>query len=109
MRQTKVNLSLNIVFAFILLGCSATNKPEPPSVWYDGGTLHDSTYAEWQAGKQRDKLATAADWVTAFEGFGAPEEIRVKAERLLVCIDETAVDNPQTIKTHTVAQICHSP
>jgi hypothetical protein len=31
--------------------------------WYEGGTLHKKTVAEWSKAPERDKLATAADFV----------------------------------------------
>ena len=32
--------------------------------WYEGGTLHQSTMAQWSKGSEADKLATCADWVS---------------------------------------------
>ncbi len=32
--------------------------------WYEGGTLHSKTVAKWSKAPARDKLATAADFVT---------------------------------------------
>lgn len=34
--------------------------------WYDGGTLHQSTMAEWGKGSEANKLATCGDWVSGF-------------------------------------------
>ncbi len=31
--------------------------------WYEGGTLHKSTVAQWKRAVRRNKIATAADWV----------------------------------------------
>ena len=101
-------ISAVISLCLLFMGCSSSAAQKTPTVWYAGGTLHNTTYAAWKKGDDRNKLATAADWITAFEGFGAPEEIRVKAERLVICIDETAVSAPQTTRTHEVAQRCYA-
>ncbi len=44
------------------------NTPTPLSSqkeWYEGGTLHKATVAEWGHAGRSDKLATAADWISA--------------------------------------------
>jgi len=64
----------------------ATSTPFP--LWYEGGTLHDATLAEWSNATDANRLATAADWtVIAFDGVPVLE-IRIYANDLLICIDE---------------------
>lgn len=31
--------------------------------WYEGGTLHDSSFLEWKKATYENKLATCGDWV----------------------------------------------
>ena len=31
--------------------------------WYEGGSLHKSSPAEWRKSSHKNKMATAADWV----------------------------------------------
>ncbi|MEM7332212.1 MAG: hypothetical protein AAF490_08980 [Chloroflexota bacterium] len=101
---------LGLLIVFIALGSAFFVLQDPDSanvLWYEGGTLHQSTVSEWITAPERDQLATAADWVTAFDGFGAPEEIWPKAHRLRDCINNTAVSSPTTTQTHTIATSCH--
>ena len=39
--------------------------PASAKEWYEGGTLHDATIAQWKRAKRQDKIATCADWVSA--------------------------------------------
>ena len=41
--------------------------PVPTLQWFEGGTLHDATVAEWRVAERRNQVATAADW--AATGF----------------------------------------
>ena len=36
------------------------------TAWYEGGTLHKSSVREWTSASRRNRLATSADFVTAF-------------------------------------------
>lgn len=66
--------------------------------WYEGGTLHKKTVAEWSKATQRDKVATSADFVThawkagilkdfIANGIGGMDDIKPLAERLASEID----------------------
>lgn len=35
--------------------------------WYEGGTLHQATVADWLSGDESNKLATCADWAIRHE------------------------------------------
>ncbi len=101
---------IGLLIAVVALGSAffvLNEDEEVDLLWYEGGTLHQSSIAEWRLGSERDQLATTADWVTSFEGFAAPEEIFVMANRLLDCINNTAVSSPETTQTHAVATTCH--
>lgn len=87
---------------------TTTSTPEPIPEWYEGGTLHGSTYDEWKAGSDRDKLATAADWVAAiWEPMPSNlTELRVLASEVLVCVDEVVLAPELShMGQHQVAEI----
>ena len=51
-----------LLLVIALLVCVA---PVSAKEWYEGGTLHDATIAQWKRAKRQDKIATCADWVSA--------------------------------------------
>jgi|GEM_PF-5009024 len=75
-------------------------EPAPDREWFEGGTLHQSTSADWLASTDPDRLATAADLATAMMNdaerkFQSPESMRAQAEELVRCITagaESAAD-----------------
>ena len=62
--------------------------------WYEGGTLHRASSAEWLAGSKRDRVATTADWLARH--YGRPEA------RLIVEVWENEI-------TKTIRMIPASP
>lgn len=67
--------------------------------WFQGGTLHNASISEWKRASRRNKLATAADWLssTLWDGhlntLADFDRLRVKAQMLVNGIDEAvAVD-----------------
>jgi hypothetical protein len=63
---------LIISLLMLLTACSkserpqATTSPPPPNKqWYQGGTLHNTTIAEWKVATQENRLATSADMIAA--------------------------------------------
>ncbi len=52
----------SLLLVIALLVCVA---PVSAKEWYEGGTLHDATIAQWKRAKRQDKIATCADWVSA--------------------------------------------
>jgi len=74
---------------------AAVPEEPPPGEWYEGGTLHQATVAEWRAAAPENRLATAADFtVTGMRRRGHQPanmtEVFVEAFGLRTCID-TAV------------------
>jgi hypothetical protein len=66
--------------------------------WYEGGTLHKKTVAQWSKADNRDKLATAADFVTKMwkagvlkdfiaNGIKTMDDVKPLAQRLADEID----------------------
>ncbi len=63
--------------------------------WYEGGTLHSTTFAGWAAGSARNRLATAGDWITAvqlgeYDRSSSPSGTRLRqlATELRDCVDD---------------------
>ena len=52
--------SLLLVFAVLVLCAPACAKE-----WYEGGTLHNATIAQWKRASRQNKIATCADWLSA--------------------------------------------
>lgn len=50
-----------LLVILLLATCASVNAKE----WYEGGTLHDATIAQWKRASQSNKLATCADWLSA--------------------------------------------
>ena len=70
--------------------------------WFEGGTLHRATIAEWNDATYQNKLATAADFLVATKWSGHLNslddfrKLKVKAEILVVAIDEVVEVTPLT-------------
>lgn len=90
---------------------AATRRPsvpntQPTKAWYEGGTLHDATVAQWSAGSNANRLATASDWATVMTGWDTMEEARELAENLKACVDESAEVSPPEMKAPELAAAC---
>jgi hypothetical protein len=58
--------------------------------WYQGGTLHSVTIAQWVNGSYRDKLATAGDWIVGRLGDEQARDmsrLMGRAAGLVHCVD----------------------
>ena len=68
------------------------------SQWYEGGTLHSATAAEWVRASERNKLATAADWATSIlleeDRMPRVEKVKPYATALKDCVDATTDPKP---------------
>ena len=88
-------------------------KPRTPDrAWYDGGTLHGATVADWRAANYRNRLATSADFAaTALNRKGVKlssmSELRPKAQALEICVSEAAKPPiPGTMRIAELAAQC---
>ena len=66
--------------------------------WYEGGTLHRGTIADWNAASDRNRLATSADFAVRsthvqrrFQRLGMAA-FRSDTQSLMTCIDTAAAD-----------------
>ena len=82
--------------------------------WYSGGTLHAANGSQWQQADERNRLATAADMVTAVAKGGnttiqyhTVEDVRPYAEQLSDCITEaTKTRAASTLPVQDIAALC---
>ena len=86
--------------AVVVLGLSSLATAMPAAAdtkWYQGGTLHHATLAEWKRGGDSDRLATAADFAASLpyvqkkmKGERSMDALLPYAYGLLRCIDEAS-------------------
>lgn len=64
--------------------------------WYEGGTLHKATIADWRVATETNKLATCSDFVAKIrkdKGIAFDEsEIKKESYDLMRCIDAAIID-----------------
>ena len=94
-------LILIILGTFLYIVGSVSDGGSSPSTsageWFDGGTLHKQTMAEWSRASYRNRLATSADFFAgSIDKSGAPprhpDQFRGKAVELEQCISEAHID-----------------
>lgn len=82
--------------------------------WYQGGNLQSSTLDQWSAASERNKLATASDWIVIVLGDNQVRKMNVlkkKANILVNCVDtltpviSKSYDLKES-KTTTTALLC---
>ena len=71
--------------------------PATAKEWYEGGTLHDATIAQWKRAKRQDKIATCADWVSALLmksklnlAIASPDDLKNCVTALVDYIDKSS-------------------
>jgi len=83
----------------ILSGPSAATKSPSDTLWVEGGNLHKATVSEWKNANQQNRLATAADWLSATKWKGhlnSPtdfERLKVKSQLLVDALAEASSGN----------------
>ena len=82
--------------------------------WYQGGNLQGSTLHKWAISSERNKLATASDWIVIVLGESQVRNmntLKKKANVLVNCVD-TLVPvisksyDPRETKTTSTALLC---
>lgn len=76
----------------LLIGCQSaaptavtpTPDRDPNCAWYDCGTLHFATQAEWQAASEGNQIATAASFADLvwLQLFGPPPDLDALREQV---------------------------
>lgn len=114
MKRPSILLSRATVILFLMVTWLGTGMDavadETSTRWFQGGTLHNATVGEWKSGTNRDKLATAADWLSSTIWKGKLrsmqdfDQLKVKAQRLVNAVDEVAVkQGTDSIKAMEIA------
>ncbi len=92
--------------------------PENQQEWYNGGTLHDKTVADWEKATEEDKLATCADWISfAWQNEKLSEDltdnlnqvgmdgVKILAEQLRESLDQVLSANEDgTFDSQSIAE-----
>ncbi len=79
---------LSLVIVFMLLGFQLF-----PDNWFNGGTLHQAKFIEWQNASYDNKLATCGDWlsVTTWKGelntYSDFDRLKIQADILVKVLD----------------------
>jgi hypothetical protein len=104
---------MRILFLGLLLLCSMPARAGDMP-WYNGGTQQKGTAQGWQAAAPADRLATAADFLAAFNGIGDisklqpqdMEKFRKAAVVLEGCISQHAQSTSPETEAGTLALQC---
>jgi len=78
--------------------------------WFQGGNLHNATVGQWRRATYANKLATAADWLSATKWKGhlnSPSDfdrIKMKAQMLVNAVDEVVtVEGTDSMQVNELA------
>jgi len=77
----------------------SSSKSTSDTMWVEGGNLHKATVSEWKNANQQNRLATAADWLSATKWKGhlnSPtdfERLKVKSQLLVDALAEASSGN----------------
>jgi hypothetical protein len=81
--------------------------------WYENGTLHNASVADWNRATYRNKLATAADWAITrpqikakVKNSGSIDTLKPFASELVTCVNEAAAG--QGYGSMSVAEVAAS-
>lgn len=82
----------------IIILCVICSSMTYAKQWYEGGTLHNSTFREWKAATYQNKLATCADYLCCMEEWkeyiyagGSMSNLKEKAERFVSGLNEFCI------------------
>jgi hypothetical protein len=106
-----------ILLCFLAIGSTEDNNSSSNSSsknWYEGGTLHYATVAEWKNASYVNKLATAADWAASspkgkelFKATGDVNSLKPYALSIISCVNEaTAGEGTENMKIAEIAASC---
>lgn len=97
-----------LALPFLALACLAT-----PSFadWYEGGTLHRASLAEWKSAPASNRLATSGDWAAHILGEDQVRQIgmdglRVRAQQMSNCVTEAAAGPSPNLAASQAAAAC---
>lgn len=82
-------VSIFLIDIIFFPGDSKNNSVSTQDEWYVGGDLHKKTIADWKVATEKNKLATCADFVLSQDKSMDFNVLKIKANALVTCIDET--------------------
>jgi len=89
----------------LLAPCAGAHEEQ----WFQGGSLHGSTVADWNHASYANRLATSADWALASKNVedlvrksGDIATLKPFAEQLLSCIDRISHTDGIIDETHAI-------
>lgn len=85
-------------------GDSENNSVSTQDEWYAGGDLHKKTISDWKVATEKNKLATCADFVLSQNKGMDFNVLKIKANALVTCIDET-VEGHSEVDSKGVSEI----
>jgi hypothetical protein len=79
--------------------------------WYSNGNLHQKTIRDWKQASEQNRLATAADMVTAIHKPQTRKELntvtKLQAVALVICINGAGADaHSNNFKVVDIAAAC---
>jgi len=118
--KTIMRAALVLAFLFAV-GCASSNvqnnsrssgqfSSSTSAQWFQGGTLHNATVAQWKSGTYQNKLATSSDWLAATKWKGALntpsdfDKVKVQAQNLVTAINGVVtVENTDSLNIAEIA------
>jgi hypothetical protein len=97
-------ISIFLIDIIFFPGDSKNNSVSTQDEWYAGGTLHNKLISEWKVATHENKLATCADFVISQNKDMDFNVLKIKANALVTCIDET-VEGHDTVDNEKVSKI----
>ena len=101
----RITLTALLLTLTLIVSINANAK-----MWFEGGTLHQATYAQWNNATYANKLATSGDWLAATIWKGHVnsgddfERLKVKAGMLARALDKvTTVEGTGSLKVAEIA------
>ena len=94
--------------AAILQNPTEQFQEKRPGKWFEGGTLHEATIAEWKKATEENKLATCSDFIAKIKKVTSLEDLKKRSVELKVCITTATKGLPSTdnAKVRDIAVLC---
>lgn len=111
--EMRVDFPLVGLLAFAIVSCGGGTETtaQMDTKWYEGGTLHKATAAEWSSASPSNQLATAGDWSAIILGETRVRELgldglRSHAQQMVACVNTAISDGPSNQAVSEVAAGC---
>jgi hypothetical protein len=100
-----------LAFAIVSCGGGTETTAQMDTKWYEGGTLHKATAAEWSSASPSNQLETAGDWTAIILGETRVRELgldglRSHAQQMVACVNTAISDGPSNQAVSEVAAGC---